>query len=53
MQDSYETFVRNVKDMTTHTKINLRLPIVVGKAVLGGEANSVCALSFNVPAVGL
>ena len=35
-QDSYETFVRNVKDMTAHTKIHLPLPMVVGKAVLGG-----------------
>ena len=54
MQDSYDFFVRNVKDMTTHTKIHLPLPIVVGKAVLGGGgANSVCALSFDVPTVGL
>ena len=38
--------------MTTHTKIHLPLPIVVGKVVLGG-ANSVCALSFDIPTVGL
>ena len=39
--------------MTANTKIHLLLPIVVGKAVLGGGANSVCAVSFDVPEEGL
>ena len=53
LRHSNTTSINNVKDMKTHHKIYLPLPVVVGKAVVwGGRPNSVRGLSFCHSHVG-